>query len=556
MSNLEPSQDWFAYMRVSGDAQRDKQTIETQRREIERTGLVPADHIFADDGVSGVIHFIKRPGSRTLRVALNEHAKSGRTPHLLLNYLDRLGRDGRDTLNTAMDLIEAGWGLRTIFEGNFENTPEGRLKVMMYSGMAESARFRIIRGTGDGLRKKAEEGGYTGGFIAFGYRKEGEGKHAHIVQDTAPLPGLKLSRSQIVHIVFVRAADGESCRKIADWLNALGVPPSKQNLRASAKTGRESIWRPNSVRVILTNPIYTGRLQWGRRSWVGEKPHRHLKINPPDHLVKSATCPAIVDEDLWQRANAALHQNQLQVMAHAKSEYLLRGLIRCSLCGCKYTGRGTHYACIGRHCGKRLWGNTRPPCEARPIRRADIEGAVWDQIETFLRKPGAALRQLESQIRAESKNQTIANDIATLEARLKLLENAAGIAYRQVTRGMASEAQYDAEVASIKRDKAVVEEQLAGLRKLAADRDADARALGEARSLLETLRAKQDSPLSFEHRRRIVEALVEGVTAETIPGQRQPKFTVTYRFQPHFERYFGRREAAPQFGNASSYVPA
>ena len=116
MNNLKPTppvsndqEDWFAYIRVSSDDQRDKQTIETQRREIERTKLVPANHIYADDGVSGTVKFVDRPGSRALLQAVNEKARSGRSLGLLVNYLDRLGRDGRDTADTALDMLEQGF---------------------------------------------------------------------------------------------------------------------------------------------------------------------------------------------------------------------------------------------------------------------------------------------------------------------------------------------------------------------------------------------------------------------------------------------------------------
>jgi site-specific DNA recombinase len=545
---MTPSQDWFAYMRVSGDAQRDKQTIETQRREIERTGLVPSDHIFADDGVSGMIKFGERPGSTALWAAMNNRAKSGGTPRLLVNYLDRLGRDGRDTVNVGVDILEAGWTLRTIFEGDFENTPEGRLKVLLYSGIAESGRFRIIKGTGDGLRAKAERGGYVGGFIALGYVREGVGRDAHLVVDVRILAGCHLSAPDVVRQVFQMAAEGKSCQKIADWLTAVGVPTSKQN--------RAGIWRPNGVRVIIRNPIYKGVLQWGRHRVLKDKVGKKvLKANPPDKVV-TATVSAIVSEELWERANNALHQNQLLAMAHSKTDYLLSGRIVCALCGCKYAGRGTHYACIGRHCAKRIWGNTRPPCEARPIRREDIDGAIWHHIAVFFNRPGAVINELEQQIAlGAAAGQTIVNDIGVLGARRERLDNAEAVALRQLTRGMISEGQYDTEIASIRREEAAIDEQLVALRKQAEDRDANARALGEARSLLETLRSKVEGPLPFERQRRIVDALVENITVETIAGDR-PKITVGYRFQSHFERNFSRRRGEEKGFNGSTYAPA
>jgi DNA invertase Pin-like site-specific DNA recombinase len=183
---------------------------------------------------------------------MKDHARTtGRTPGLLLNYLDRLGRDGRDTVNTALDILDAHFRLRTIFEGDFEDTPEGRLMCMVHSGIAESGRFRLLKGTRDGLKGKAESGGYTGGPIAFGFRKQGVGKTAVLVPDDVPIVGLKVSPAKIVRRLFERAAAGESCQKLADVLNDLGVPTSRQN--------PGSIWRPNSVRVIHGDGMITER---------------------------------------------------------------------------------------------------------------------------------------------------------------------------------------------------------------------------------------------------------------------------------------------------------
>ena len=546
-AKIDDSQDWSAYMRVSSDAQREKQTIETQRCEIERHGLVPANRIYEDDGVSGMVPFAERTtGGKALLARLNEVARLGRTPRLLLYSLDRLGRDALDTLGTFALMMKLGVKLTTILEGDFEDTPEGHFKAVMHSGMAQYGRHRILRGTLDGLRRKAKDSGYTGGRRPFGYRKKDDLKTADLALDKDPIPGLKLSPFDVVRRIFRDAADGKSCQKIADWLNAMGVPTSKQSLKGAAKTGRESIWRPNSVRLIIMNPVYKGCLQWGRRTWID----KHLKLNPPDKVITIQRPElAMVDGALWAQANAALHANQILAMAHPKNDYLLHSLIHCGIegCGCIYTGRGTHYACIGRHCAKRLYGKTRPPCVASPVRRTELEAVVWADIELYLAKPGALIRQLEKQMESESgKRRSVADDIAALESKLKELDSGRTMALRQLTRGKITEPQFDKEVTSIDREKAAIEGRLAELRKISTDAESQALAFGQARSMLEKLRAKvfpkgdtgQESMLPFEQRRWAVEALVERIVI--VPGVGKPSIRIVYTFEPHLER--GRKQ--------------
>src|ERR1039458_10429112 len=58
-----------AYLRVSSDEQRDKQTIDGQRAEVQKTCEargVKLDKIYADDGVSGPIPLPKRPAGAEL----------------------------------------------------------------------------------------------------------------------------------------------------------------------------------------------------------------------------------------------------------------------------------------------------------------------------------------------------------------------------------------------------------------------------------------------------------------------------------------------------------
>ena len=48
--------------------------------------------------------------------------------------------------------------------------------------------------------------------------------------------------------------------------------------------------------------------------------------------------PAIVPDELWAQAQAALQRNFLFGKRNAKRQYLLRGLIKCGCCSLTYIG--------------------------------------------------------------------------------------------------------------------------------------------------------------------------------------------------------------------------
>jgi site-specific DNA recombinase len=251
---------------------------------------------------------------------------AGQIDEIYIVNFKRLGRNLRDFLNLHHKLERLGVRVESITEP-IPKGPAGRMMMQMLGAFAELDRENILENTRRGLAGKAANGGWTGGPVPFGYRVEGEERTARLVEHEV--------YGKLVLRLFEDAAEGKSCQALADYLNALGVPTSRQN--------PGSIWRPNSIRVILTNPIYMGVRQWGRRQWFKVEDEagnetEHIRMTP--ERVIPSNCPQLVSPDLWEKANVALRKNQIVAMAHAKNEYLLRSLITCGICKSKYTGRG------------------------------------------------------------------------------------------------------------------------------------------------------------------------------------------------------------------------
>jgi hypothetical protein len=117
----------------------------------------------------------------------------------------------------------------------------------------------------DGLREKTRRGmlgqvrrGFSAGGHPYGYRSETTPDgHRRIVQ-----PG----EAEVVRRIFTMYAEGSSPRSIAKRLNDEGVPPPRW------RAGRPSRgWTPATIHGqrrmalgILNNPVYAGRLVWGR----------------------------------------------------------------------------------------------------------------------------------------------------------------------------------------------------------------------------------------------------------------------------------------------------
>lgn len=106
-------------------------------------------------------------------------------------------------------------------------------------------------------------------------------------------------------------------------------------------------WTLNSIKSILTNPIYTGTIVWnkkgGSRNPKKKKESEHIKSNYIEKL-------AIIDSETW---NKSLYIRELQRNnpKFLSTQFLLKDIVRCKECGnkliCKNHGNssGSVYIC-------------------------------------------------------------------------------------------------------------------------------------------------------------------------------------------------------------------
>jgi site-specific DNA recombinase len=520
------------YLRVSTEEQWERQSIATQREFAERycaLHQLPVFRVYADDGVSGTVAVEARPeGSQIVQDARNR-----KFDQLLIYKLDRLGRETRLILNAVAELEKLGVRVRSMTEEFDTGTSTGRLMLTLLSGFASHERDCIRERSVAGTTRVAEAGVWLGGIVPYGYRKVGEKRSAHLVISEEPIPGLDMSEADVIREVYRMAAvERKSCVAIAQRLNQLRVPcayirDDHLALRGKRKARTSGVWRPGRVRGIVTNKTYAGTHEYGKRTRT-------------DRPVISRAVPAIVDAETWERAQANLRSHLLFSKRSAKSNYLLRGLIKCGKCGLTYIGflarrpNGKvefYYRCNGAHTPSIAW--TRGKCDAKSVRGDLLEQQVWSDVETFLRNPEPVLQQLQEKLEADC------NGTGQLQAHINrldgLLQQKAAERNRVVglyRRGRLTDAELDAQMDEIAKEERALEAQAAELRGKMARAASIGPSLRSAEALLARLRKRLDEPISSDQKRRIIEVLVAAIRVDTIDseGVKQALTTVTYRF--------------------------
>jgi site-specific DNA recombinase len=215
----------IGYARVSTEEQaRGGVSLGDQQEKLRAyAALTDADllRVEVDAGLSG--KNLERPA---LRRAL-EAVLDGEADALIVYAIDRLSRSTLDFLTVVSDLARAGRGFVSVREQMDTSTPHGRFTMTILAAMAEMEREMISARCRDATAR-CRATGRVFGRTPFGFRREGD----RLLPDPAEAAVLEEMRAA--------RADGISSHKIADMLNARGVPP---------KAG--AAWYGSSVRSVL-----------------------------------------------------------------------------------------------------------------------------------------------------------------------------------------------------------------------------------------------------------------------------------------------------------------
>jgi len=164
---------------------------------------------------------------------------------------------------------------------------------------------------------------------------------------------------------------GDSIRAIALKLRAEGVLPQ-----------RGTLWQPSSLQKILRNETYAGRSFYNRRKVL---PDGKRAARPENEWI-ALQVPAIIDTSIFERAREQLLRNtSLKSGRNDKRFYVLRGLLRCGLCGQRIGGCASHgkpyYRCCGRDSLRALDSRCRSPW----LLASRIESTVIDAVRAILK---------------------------------------------------------------------------------------------------------------------------------------------------------------------------
>lgn len=337
-----------AYIRVSTDDQTelspDSQLAEI-RKYAEREGyLLPDEHIYSDEGISGK-KADKRPGFQKMIATAKE--SKGAFDVILVWKFSRFARNQEESIfyksvlrnKCNVDVISIS---EPLIDGPF-----GGLIERIIEWMDEFYSLRLSQEVKRSMTVNAQKG-VRQTIASFGYRLE----NGKMIPDEIEAP--------IVRRIFEDFVNGKGLYVIARELNAQGIT-----------THRGGAFENRTVEYILRNPVYIGKHRWNPTG------RTRRKFDDPNIIVADGDHEPIIDISLWDAAQAQMAEVKARWGYKAKPTYnvkfWLQGIVRCATCGSTLIWANPCYI----KCNNYSRGRCRT---SQHIRAELLEAAVLDKM--------------------------------------------------------------------------------------------------------------------------------------------------------------------------------
>ncbi len=338
------------YYRKSDDD--DGESIE-QQREWAR-GAAARENVelvreFTDQAKAGWDTAKRTDFHEMLRFCQEEHRKGRPIQAVVCWKANRFSRsDSNETSYYLWQFRQAGTG-RMLTSQRWIDFARMEDRILFNIEQDAASHAKVVNDTSDvvrGMVKAARRGDYLGGPIPHGYRVTigGNGKKRLVLGPEQEVEAVRL-------IFRTYAETGLGLRSVAALLMKRGFP----------SPAGKCPWNLNTVRNILTNPVYLGRSVWNRRRegrFFGviecePAPRRAGETgktpNPRESWIwGECEHEPIIDVETFERCGAKLASRKGGAGPAARGQYLLSGLVRCG------------------HCGRAMVGRTDQPGKSRP----------------------------------------------------------------------------------------------------------------------------------------------------------------------------------------------
>lgn len=283
------------YARVSTDQEEQLNSLENQVqyyteliRSKENWTFVPG---YIDEGLSGTSTKKRDEFNRMIR-----DARAGLFDFIITKEISRFSRSTLDSIRYTQELLEYNVGV--FFQNDNINTldTDSEFRLVIMAGVAQDEVRKLSERLKFGFRQAIRNGHVLGNDKLYGYDKKGCVLTINEVE------------AKIVRIIFDLYANHRyGTRKISQELLKMGY------------TSREgNAFNTLTIRHMLENPKYKGWYCGNKTQNIDYRTKKKVFLDESEWVMyPDPSIPAIVSEELWDRANALYKERRKETMSHS-----------------------------------------------------------------------------------------------------------------------------------------------------------------------------------------------------------------------------------------------
>lgn len=350
---------------------------------------------YIDEGLSGT-----SVAKRECFLKMIEDAKLNKFDYIITKEISRFSRNTLDSIKYTQELLRSGVGV--LFQSDNINTlePDSELRLTIMSSIAQDEVRKISERVKFGFKRAIDNGSVLGNSRIWGYDKE-DGKLS-----------VNEEEAEMIRLIFdLYANHNVGIRTISDELYRRGIKNSKGNPLSFS-----------TLRNIIANPKYKG-YYCGRKSHKTDFRSNQRKIFEEAEWVmykdqSGEIVPAIVSEELWEKANHILQKRSEKMASEDKTsyqnKYAFSGKIICMKHNLPYYRALYKYNSGNKEvwCCKEYQKKGKAGCDSPLIYTTELNKIMKDCYDQIVQNKAEIIHDLVKMYSSLSQKSTIQDDIA------------------------------------------------------------------------------------------------------------------------------------------------
>ena len=321
---------------------------------------------YVDEGISG--------GSTKKRDNFNRmirDAKAGMFDFIITKEISRFSRSTLDSIRYTQELLDYNVGV--FFQNDNINTldTDSEFRLVIMAGVAQDEIRKLSERLKFGFRQAIKNGHVLGNDKLYGYDKKD-------------------------CVLTVNEEEAEIIRIIFDLYGnqRLGTRTISKRLMELGYTSREgNAFNTLTIRHILENPKYKGWYCGNKSQSVDYRTKRNVLLDESEWVTyPDPSIPAIVSEELWNRANALYKRRREEMKSHSSGLSFHNRYPYSTKIYCEEHGTTFHRQVIQTKKGQQeVWqckvyrSHGRAACSAPQIRSSDLDFILSDIFKELIR---------------------------------------------------------------------------------------------------------------------------------------------------------------------------